>query len=185
MENCNRIFILFHTIIYMCVHIKYICIYMYNTQYKTYTYIPMYVHIRKHFRILLKYLIQNFSVLVCWKRAFWESPLWLSGLRTWLVSRGMWFRSLASLSGLKDLALPWAAMYITDTAQIWHCCGCGVGWELQLWLDPYPGKLPYTASVALKRPKKKKKKSCWSFLIHMKTVGLNFWTSSSALPHIC
>lgn len=65
MENCNRIFILFHTIIYMCVHIKYICIYMYNTQYKTYTYIPMYVHIRKHFRILLKYLIQNFAVLVC------------------------------------------------------------------------------------------------------------------------
>ena len=35
-----------------------------------------------------------------------EFPLWLSGLRTQLAYMRMWVRSLSSLSGLKDLALP-------------------------------------------------------------------------------
>ena len=30
-----------------------------------------------------------------------EFPLWVSGLRTWLVSMSMWVQSLASLSGLR------------------------------------------------------------------------------------
>ena len=37
---------------------------------------------------------------------------------------------------VKDLALPWAVVWVTDTARIWHCCGCGAGWQLQLRLDP-------------------------------------------------
>ena len=33
---------------------------------------------------------------------------------------------------VKDPALAQAAMSVTDTAQIWCCCGCGIGWQLQL-----------------------------------------------------
>ena len=40
--------------------------------------------------------------------------------------------SLASLSGLKDLALP----QVWRTSQIWRCCGCGAGRQLQLRFDP-------------------------------------------------
>ena len=46
-------------------------------------------------------------------------------------------RSLASLSGLR----------------IWNCCGCGVGRQLQLLLDPYPG-----VAVQDKRQKNKERK---------------------------
>ena len=45
-----------------------------------------------------------------------HSHLWLSGLRTRLVSMKMWVQSLISLSGLR----------------IWRCCGCGVGQQLPL-----------------------------------------------------
>ena len=45
-----------------------------------------------------------------------EFPLWLSGLRTWLVSMRMWVWSLASLSGLR----------------IWHCHKLWCRW--QTWL---------------------------------------------------
>ena len=37
---------------------------------------------------------------------------------------------------VKDLALPWAEMWVTDAAQSHCCCGCGVGWQLQLQFDP-------------------------------------------------
>ena len=30
---------------------------------------------------------------------------------------------------------------VADVAQIWHCCGCGVGRRLQVELDPQPGNL--------------------------------------------
>ena len=43
-------------------------------------------------------------------------------------------------------------------AQIWCCCGCGVGWQLQLGLTPSLG-----TSICFRCPppkKKKKKKSC-------------------------
>ena len=43
-------------------------------------------------------------------------------------------------------------------AQIQICCGCGVGQQLQLQLDPLAWELPYAASVALKDKKTKKKK---------------------------
>ena len=31
---------------------------------------------------------------------------------------------------VKDLALPWAVVQVTDVARICRCCGCGVGWQL-------------------------------------------------------
>ena len=45
-----------------------------------------------------------------------------------------------SISGLaqwvKHPALPQAAVWVTEVAQTWPCCGCGVGWQLQLRCDP-------------------------------------------------
>ena len=36
----------------------------------------------------------------------------------------------------KDPALAWAVVLFADMAWIWHCCGCGVGQQLQLQFDP-------------------------------------------------
>ena len=33
---------------------------------------------------------------------------------------------------IKDPALLWAVVQVTDTAQIMRCCGSGIGWQLQL-----------------------------------------------------
>ena len=33
---------------------------------------------------------------------------------------------------VKDPALPSAVVYVADSAQIWCCCGSGVGQQLQL-----------------------------------------------------
>ena len=49
--------------------------------------------------------------------------LWLRKLRTRLVSMRMQVLSLAPLGGLK----------------IPHCCGCGLGKQLQLRFHPWPG----------------------------------------------
>ena len=59
---------------------------------------------------------------------------------------------------VEDVALPHVAAYVTDVAQILHCCGCGIGWQLQLQFSPLTWELPYAAGAALKRKKKKKKK---------------------------
>ena len=49
----------------------------------------------------------------------------------------------SSIPGLaqwvKDLALPQAVAYVTDAAWIWSCYGYSIGWQLQLWFDPWPG----------------------------------------------
>ena len=37
---------------------------------------------------------------------------------------------------IKDLVLLWAVVLVTDAAWILSCCGCDVGWQLQLQLDP-------------------------------------------------
>ena len=85
-----------------------------------------------------------------------------------IVSVRMRIWSLASLSGLKDPALP----QVTDAAQISHCHGCGVGgWRSGGWgaaapLQSQAWGLLYGAAVFLfffsflkiKKKKKKKKK---------------------------
>ena len=53
----------------------------------------------------------------------------------------------------KDLALPWAVVWVTDMAQIWcgYCCGIGA----------QPGNfcMPPSAALKSKKTKKQKKKS--------------------------
>ena len=56
-----------------------------------------------------------------------------------------------ALSGLKDLPLPWAVVWVTDAAWIWHCCGCGISRWLQLLTWPLAWEPPYAPGVALKR----------------------------------
>ena len=40
---------------------------------------------------------------------------------------------------VKDLALLWAVLYVTDVAQILHCCGSGIGQRLSSNLTPILG----------------------------------------------
>ena len=46
---------------------------------------------------------------------------------------------MGSIPGLaqwvKDLVLLGSVVLVTDVAQILHCCGCGMGWRLQLQMD--------------------------------------------------
>ena len=48
--------------------------------------------------------------------------------------------NVGSIPGLtqwvKDPPLLWAMVLVSDMAQIWHCCGYGVGWQLQLQFNP-------------------------------------------------
>ena len=37
---------------------------------------------------------------------------------------------------VKDPALPWAVVQVTEAAPISNCCGCSIGQELQISLDP-------------------------------------------------
>ena len=37
---------------------------------------------------------------------------------------------------VKDPAWLWAVVWVTDLARIPPCDGCGVGQQLQFWLDP-------------------------------------------------
>ena len=61
----------------------------------------------------------------------------------WIKSSISIHKDVGLIPGLarwvQDPALPQAVAYATDVARIWHCCGCGVGWQLQLQTDPYPG----------------------------------------------
>ena len=43
---------------------------------------------------------------------------------------------------------------VMDAAQIWCCCGCDIGWQLQLLIQPLAWELPYAAAAALKKNKK-------------------------------
>ena len=47
----------------------------------------------------------------------------------------LWVRSLESLSGLGS-GVAVSCDVVADVAWIWHCCGFGVVWQLQLRLDP-------------------------------------------------
>ena len=66
----------------------------------------------------------------------WALPLWLSGLR----AQQRVHEDVSLIPGLdqwvKDPMLPQAAAWLADIARILHCCGCGVGQQLQLQGDP-------------------------------------------------
>ena len=99
---------------------------------------------------------------------FGEIPLWLSGLGT---QDSFWqFQPLALLSELR----------------IWHCrelqcrwqigldlVGCGIGQQLQLKFDPWPGELPYATDATLKS-KQNKTKTVWSIYTIKEIMTLNF-----------
>ena len=42
---------------------------------------------------------------------------------------------------VRDPVFPWAVVYVAHVAQIWHCCGCGIGQWLQLQFNPSSGNL--------------------------------------------
>ena len=56
---------------------------------------------------------------------------------------------------VKDPALPWAVVWVIDIAQIWHCCGCGVGQAATAPIRPLAWEPPYVVGTALEKTKKK------------------------------
>ena len=107
------------------------------------------------------YIVQGFFFFLqltqdLWKVRELEFLLLLSRLRTQLVSMRLQVWYLTSL-WVKGLALPWAVVQVTDLAQILHCCGCGVGQQLQLRFNPLAWEHAYALGAALKRQKTKKK----------------------------
>ena len=57
----------------------------------------------------------------------------------------------------KDLVLPQATVEVSDAAGIQRCCGYGVGQQLQLSLNLWPGNFPMLQVQLWKIEKKKKK----------------------------
>ena len=51
---------------------------------------------------------------------------------------------------VKDPVLPGAVVHVADAAQIWCCCGHGVGWHTAL-IGPLTWEPPYATDAALKR----------------------------------
>ena len=86
-----------------------------------------------------------------------EFPLWFSGLRTRQGLR----EDLDLIPGLaqwvKVLKFPQAV--VADVAQIWHCCGLGVGWQLQLPFYRWPRNF-HVLQVQPQKEKEKKKIKC-------------------------
>ena len=82
----------------------------------------------------------------CWM----ETAKWLQNLEGERAASSRVILQITNLTGIqegagliprlpqwvKDPALPWAIVYVADKAQIWHCCGCAMGRQLQLWFRP-------------------------------------------------
>ena len=61
-------------------------------------------------------------------------------------------------------------------ARIQHCCGCGIGWQLQLQFNPQPGNL-HMPRVALKKQNKTKQKTFENVLIERsQSKGTTYYT---------
>ena len=77
------------------------------------------------------------SNIVCFKYMTWEFLSWFSGNKC--AYHPTWYLH-GTIPGLthwvKDPALPWLVVQLADMVQIWHCCGCGVGQQLQLQFNP-------------------------------------------------
>ena len=93
-----------------------------------------------------------------------KGPLGVPVVAQWLTNptRNREQGQAGSIPGLaqrvKDPALLWAVVWVADSAQIQRCCGSGVGWRLQLRLDPYPGNLHMVRERQKDKKGQKKKK---------------------------
>ena len=58
----------------------------------------------------------------------------------WVKNPSSIYEDVGLIPGLdqwvKDLVLLQASVEVSDVACIWHCCGCGVGQQLQLQFYP-------------------------------------------------
>ena len=65
---------------------------------------------------------------------------------------------------VKDLALLWAVVQVTDVAWIWRYCGCGIGEWLQLWFSPSLGTSICCRCGPKKTTTKQKSQRYWVFV---------------------
>ena len=112
-----------------------------------------------------------------WMRGEWEEVIWSSHVG----SAGPFVKTSASASShcgsvvtnptsihddggsipgpaalwVKVQHCSWAVVQVENLAQIWHGCRCGIGQQLQLWFDPYPGNFHMPGVWPWKKKKKK------------------------------
>ena len=84
----------------------------------------------------------------------------------------MWVWSLAVFGRLKDPALPWAVVQVTDVAQIWHCRCHGS--------DSTPGLgTSICCRFSRKKKKEKRKRNIWLDIDWL--VGFKRWETEAFL----
>ena len=71
----------------------------------------------------------------------------------------------------QDLALRWAMVWVTDVAQIQIQYCCGIGWQLQLRLDPWLETSKCLGCSPEKQKKKKKKEEIGSLRVVVSLLG--------------
>ena len=78
-------------------------------------------------------------------------------------------QSLTSFS-VTDLVLSRAVVQVADAAQVWCCCGCGIGQQLYLQFEPQPGNIHMLQVWSQKKQKKKMKKYFFFPLIQLSKI---------------